>query len=515
MKNSISLLLLITLCVACSKNDGVSTQVKTKAGIVEGVASQTGVISFKGIPFAAPPVGDLRWKEPQAVQPWEGVKKTDAFGPSPMQGTPRPFYMWSKEFLIPDEPISEDCLYLNVWTPAKTVHDKVPVFVWIYGGGFNSGGSAVPIYDGEALASKGIVFVSINYRVNTFGFFAHPGLSKESVHGVSGNYGLLDQIAALKWIQENITAFGGDPSNVTIGGQSAGSMAVVSLVASPLAKGLFNKAIAQSGAGLLKGSPSAKFYRDLGEAETEGAKAAGDSLSVADLRKMTSQEVFDKIKVRNGPIVDGYVLPESLPAIFQNKKENDVALLTGWNEEEGFMFGPPKTAAEFTASIRQDYGADGTELLRYYPANNDAEAMASQLALSRDIIFGGPNYVLANTMSEQGKKVFVYRFTKKVPGLGEFAKFGAFHTGEVPYMMNDLKFSDRPWQPVDHELANTMSTYWVNFVKTGDPNGEGVPEWPGYNVRSKQIINFSDEVTAKSIPDSASLNFLTARLKAQ
>jgi para-nitrobenzyl esterase len=227
---------------------------------------------------------------------------------------------------------------------------------------------------------------------------------------------------------------------------------------------------------------------------------------------MTAMEVFEKIKGRSGPIVDGYVLPESLPDVFLNKKENDVTLLTGWNEEEGFLFGAPKTAAEFTESIKRDYGTDARELLIHYPANNDTEAIASQLALSRDIVFGGPNYMLANMMSEHGRKVFVYRFTKKVPGTGEFAKFGAFHTGEVPYGLDVLKFSDRPWQPVDHELAKTMSAYWVNFVKSGDPNGEGLPEWPAYSVRSKKIINFSDEVAAKDLPDSLALDFLTSKL---
>ncbi|GAB3529593.1 hypothetical protein GCM10027443_09200 [Pontibacter brevis] len=213
--------------------------ITTQAGKVSGVRNLSGdVVSFRGIPFAAPPVGDLRWKAPQPVKPWAGVRKADAFGPSPMQAEPAPFSMWSEEFLIPKEPISEDCLYLNVWTGARSGKEKRPVLVWIYGGGFNSGGSAVPIYDGEAMAQKGIVFVSTNYRVGPFGFFAHPELTKESGKGASGNYGLMDQIAALQWVQQNIAAFGGDPANVTIAGQSAGAMSVHALVASPLAKGL-------------------------------------------------------------------------------------------------------------------------------------------------------------------------------------------------------------------------------------------------------------------------------------
>src|SRR5579863_6920032 len=229
------------------------SEAKTDAGMVSGIKNSTGdVTAFKGIPFAAPPVGDLRWKAPQPVQHWDGIKKCDSFGPSPMQLKPFPFIVYTSEFLIPENPIGEDCLYLNVWTGAKSKAEKRPVFVWIYGGGFSSGGSACPIYDGEALAKKGIIFVSINYRVGVFGFFAHPELTKESPDKASGNYGLLDQIAALKWVKKNIAAFGGDPDKVTIAGQSAGSMSVNALVASPLTKGLFKRAIAESGSFLVK-----------------------------------------------------------------------------------------------------------------------------------------------------------------------------------------------------------------------------------------------------------------------
>ncbi|MDQ3292631.1 MAG: carboxylesterase family protein, partial [Bacteroidota bacterium] len=241
--------------------------VKTQSGLVSGLKNQTVDIAiYKGIPFAAPPVNELRWKAPQPVKPWAGVRRCEAFGPSPMQADPAPFSMWSAEFLIPKEPISEDCLYLNVWSGAKSANEKRPVLVWIYGGGFNSGGSAVPIYDGEAMAKKGIVFVSLNYRVGVFGFFSHPELTKESGKNASGNYGLLDQIAALQWVQKNIAEFGGDPKNVTIAGQSAGASSVVCLVASPLAKNLFHKAIAQSGGGYTR------ITTTLSQAEEEGVK---------------------------------------------------------------------------------------------------------------------------------------------------------------------------------------------------------------------------------------------------
>src|SRR5215471_14518465 len=274
-------------------------KIKVEGGYISGLANIDGDEHiFKGIPFAAPPVGELRWKAPQPVQPWSGVKVCDKFGPSPMQAKPVPFNVWTEEFLIPKEPISEDCLYLNVWTAAKSSKEKRAVLVWIYGGGFVSGGSACPIYDGEAMAKKGIVFVSINYRVGIFGFFAHPELTKESGNNTSGNYGLMDQLAALKWVQNNIAAFGGDPNDVTIAGQSAGSMSVNCLVASPLAKNLFKRAIGESGASFTNGNSN------LQKAEDEGVKIAQslNASSIADLRMKSPEDLMQKAQGFRGPI---------------------------------------------------------------------------------------------------------------------------------------------------------------------------------------------------------------------
>src|SRR3982751_5016559 len=265
------LLLSVLIFIFSSSFTQTNAVVNTDAGLISGATNNDGKIHvFKGIPFAAPPVGELRWKAPQPVQHWSGIRECDSFSASPMQESPAPFSMWSEEFLIRKQPISEDCLYLNVWTSSILPTKKLPVLVWIYGGGFSSGGTNVPIYDGEAMAKKGIVFVSINYRVGIFGFFAHPELTKESTTHSSGNYGLMDQIAALQWVQKNIAAFGGDPNNVTIAGQSAGSMSVNCLVASPLAKGLFNKAIAESGAQLVSGA--LRGNTTLQQAEQDGAK---------------------------------------------------------------------------------------------------------------------------------------------------------------------------------------------------------------------------------------------------
>ncbi|HVX49244.1 MAG TPA: carboxylesterase family protein, partial [Chitinophagaceae bacterium] len=424
------------------KNEAFNS-VRVEGGLISGTANTAGDVHiFKGIPFAAPPVGNLRWKKPQPVTPWQGVKKCDAFGPSPMQGSPSPFGPWSEEYLIPKEPISEDCLYLNVWTGATSAKEKRPVLVWIYGGGFASGGTGVPIYDGEAMAKKGIVFVSVNYRVGIFGFFSHPELTKESPDNASGNYGLLDQIAGLEWVKKNIAAFGGDPGNVTIAGQSAGSMSVNCLVASPLCRGLFKRAIAESGASFIT-SPI-RGTTTLKQAEEDGAKMG----SLQDLRSLSATDLMKKQSGFRSPIVDGYVLPQSIAEIFAAGKQNDVDLLTGWNEDDGVIFGKPQTAEQFKQQAQKQYGADAATLLQYYPAANDEEAAASQGHLSRDQIFGVQNYTWANIQAEKSKhKVFLYHFTRRLPATGEYVKYGAFHTGEVAYAYDNLDFVHRcPWE---------------------------------------------------------------------
>jgi len=492
-----------------TSNNSAIEKIKIDGGYISGTTNSSGDIRiFKGIPFAAPPVAELRWKAPQPVQSWNGVKLCHKFGPSPMQAKPVPFSMWSEEFLIPEEPISEDCLYLNVWTGAKSANERRPVIVWIYGGGFVSGGSGVPIYDGEAMAKKGTVFVSINYRVGIFGFFAHPELTKESSHNASGNYGLMDQIAALKWVQRNISSFGGDPGNVTIAGQSAGSMSVNCLVASPLSKNLFQKAIAESGASFTNGNAS------LQKAEEEGEKIM-QSLNVSsmgEMRKLPAEELMKKVQGLRGPIVDGYVLPDAIVNIFSQVKENKVALLTGWNEDEGLLFGAPKKSEDFQKEATEKYGADARTFLSFYPAHNDSEALTSQLDLARDQIFGVQNYAWANIQASQGLPVYVYRFTHIPPATGEYLKYRAFHTAEVPYAYDNLRFVNRPWQQVDHELATIISSYWVNFAKTGDPNGQNLPVWERYDTSHKKIMLLADKPGTASLPDQERLDFLYKKM---
>jgi para-nitrobenzyl esterase len=477
-------------------------RVKVEGGWVSG-QEEGNVHVYKGIPFAAPPVGALRWRAPQPAAPWDGVRACTQFGPSPMQNKPVPFLMWTEEYLIPAEQISEDCLYLNVWTAARTARERRPVLVYIYGGAFTSGGGNVPIYDGQAIVKKGVVYVTFNYRVGLFGFFSHPELSRESGHQASGNYALMDQIAALKWIKNNIVAFGGDPNNVTIAGQSAGSMSVNCLVASPLAKGLFEKAIGESGANFSRESLS------LASAEGEGQKIAQKLgvVSLAAMRALPAEELLKKGQGNWRPVVDGYVLPEQVADIFISKKENTVALLTGWNEDEGIVFGPGKSATDYKQDMAKQYGADAETVLRFYPADNDSIAAASQVKLSRDLIFGRENFAWANIASSQGQKVFVYRFVRKPPTTRGGKLWGAFHTAEVPYAYDNLKVVRRPFEPVDYNLSDAMSSYWVNFAKTGDPNGVGLPRWEPYRRESGKIIIFGKQVTGGVLPDKAALDF--------
>lgn len=480
--------------------------IKVDGGAVSGVKNTAGdITSFKGIPFAAPPVGNLRWKAPQPVKPWSGVKECGAFGASPMQGKPLPFGVYTREFLIPDEPISEDCLYLNVWTKNNDA-EKKPVFVWIYGGGFVSGGAGVPIYDGEAMAKKGIVFVSINYRVGVFGFLAHPELTKESPDKASGNYALLDQVAALKWVKKNIVKFGGDPDNVTIAGQSAGSMSVNALVASPVAKGLFNKAIAESGS-LMVANPTIKS-KTLRDAEEQGRKLATilHAFSIADLRKMPATDL-QKAPGDYSPIVDGYVLPEPIAQIFAKNNGNHVPLLIGWNADEGFTGAILKKDA-FIKMAHDRYGNDADEFLKYFPAGTDEEAAHSQLKISRDMIFAMSGYKWAALQAKRNEPVYVYYFQHKLPATPDFEKYGAFHTGEVAYIMDNLKFLNRPWKAEDQPLARQMSAYWANFIKKGNPNGTGLPMWPKYDNRYAKAMIFGSKAMAGVLPDKAEYEFM-------
>jgi para-nitrobenzyl esterase len=481
--------------------------VKTKAGLVSGSLNSKGDVRiFKGVPFAAPPVGEWRWKEPQPVQPWKGVLKCDQFPPSAIQPKPVPFLMWTEEFITPPEPLSEDCLYLNIWSPAKTTREKLPVLVWIHGGGFVSGSGACAIYDGEAMARENIIYISINYRLGVFGFLAHPGLTRESPHHASGNYGLLDQIAALKWIQNNIEAFGGDPARVTIAGQSAGSMSVHALAASPLAKGLFHGAIAQSGASFTRSAVSLNDAEKKGEILSQKLGKPG----IAALRKLSADSVLllgSTLPFGTfSPITDGYCIPEDMKTIFKNKKHNDVPLLAGWVTGDANLFNREiLSAGKFRSFVAETYGIRKDEFLEVFPAPDDEAAKQSQQKLGMLQFAGYPDHLWAHFNSRPG---FLYYFSYVPADKPNFPDYGAFHTSEVPFALRTLSRWDRPWRAVDYEVERTMSAYWINFIKTGNPNGHGLPEWKLYDRQQGHIMEFSEKPELKEGLFRKELQFL-------
>ena len=477
--------------------------VNTANGKVEGTEKH-GLRIFKGIPFATPPIGNLRWKAPQAVKNWTGILKCTEFSASPMQILPRPITYWTEEFQPKPEPPSEDCLYLNIWTTAKK--EKQPVFVWIYGGALSHGSANCAIYDGEEMAKKGVVFVSINYRVGVLGFMAHPELTKESGYNASGNYGFLDQMESLRWIQKNISAFGGDPNNVTIAGQSAGAVSVCALVASPLAKGLFHKAIAQSG-GLLS-----NFKRsNLAESEQQGMKfmqKAGVN-SIEELRNKSVIELqnLSSSTFSNSSTLDGYFLPTNLMQHFEKGLHNDVPLLTGWTSDDGAIREiAPITLENYKNEAKTNFGDKADAFLNIFSAKTDEEAFAlkTKLAMFQSRAMSSHLWAGFNKKS----KSYLYQYSHVPPDKPNFPNYGAFHAYEVPYVLHTLKKWHRPWQQTDWDLENKMASYWVNFAKTGNPNGKGLPEWKAYNKETGNTMEFSDNVILKEAAFKKELDFL-------
>jgi para-nitrobenzyl esterase len=489
---------------------GSTKPVQTESGLVSGYYhEETGVIIYKGIPYAAAPVGEYRWKPPQPAISWKGIRQCREFGPSPMQGKPVPFLFLGPEFVVPQSPISEDCLYLNIWTAAKSPDEKRPVVVWIYGGGFMTGGSAAPGYSGEALARQGIVFVSFNYRLGIFGFMAHPELTKESPHHSSGNYALMDQIAALAWVRKNIRAFGGDPDRVTIAGQSAGSASVNCLLASPLARGLFQAAIGESGSLVLE-NPLLRM-RSLEDAEKEGERIA-KKLNAPDLnalRALSAEDLQQKGAGFLSPIVDGYVMPFSVAEIYKKDQQTHVPLLTGWNGDEGILFGI--MSKENFAKQAAGFGTDSNQFKKYFPSTTDSESVTSQIALSVYKTMGVPEYIWALRQNEQRpEKTFLYIFTHKPPAEGEKKRFGAYHTAEIGYALHNLDSIRRDWQPLDRDLEKLISGYWVQFIKTGNPNKAGLPAWSSFSARDPEVMIFSEIPAGRPLPDKAALDFIYA-----
>ena len=450
--------------------------VHVASGLLAGVpGADPSIRVFRGIPYAAPPIGDLRWRAPQPVKPWNAVRPSDHFGPRAMQ---LPIF---GDMVFRSDGMSEDCLYLNIWTPAKSSTDHLPVLVYFFGGGFIAGDGSEPRYDGESMARKGIVAVTVNYRLGVFGLLAHPDLTKESPHHASGNYGFLDQAAAIQWVHRNIAAFGGDPRKITIGGESAGSFSVSAQMASPVSRNLIAGAIGESGA--LFGPTLAAV--PLAEAEKIGVSFAARSgaPSLAALRAMSAEKLLDATRPNpfEFPItIDGYFLPQPAVDIYAAGQQARVPLLVGWNGEEsgaGAILGnDPATPEGLSHALRRLYGARADEALKAFHSTNNLEVKeaATALASARFTAFGTWKWA---DLQARTSPVYRYFYTHPRPGEG-----GAVHSAEIEYALGNLSLNKHyAWTDADRNLSITMQQYFANFIKTGDPNGLGLPEWPAIN----------------------------------
>jgi para-nitrobenzyl esterase len=499
----LTLFVLLQMAVAAGM---AQTLVKTDKGQVEGVTEKSGVISFKGIPFAQPPIGDLRWKDPQPANNWGGIRKCDAFGYNPMQKK----VFGDMGFRSPG--MSEDCLYLNVWVPAKKTKEKMPVLVYFYGGGFVAGDGSEARYDGESMAKRGIISLTVNYRLGVFGFLAHPELSKESPHKSSGNYALMDQNAALRWVQANISAFGGDPKRVTIAGESAGSIAVSAQMVSPLSKGLIAGAIGESGAMIKPTLPAIP----LADAEANGLKFGekAGSTTLAALRAISAGDLLEQASKQgmppsSSPVIDGYFLLKKPAETFAAGEQAKVPLLVGWNSAEipfqAVMYGLPPTPENYAKQLKMFYADKADEVLKLYPGATQEEVLKSATELASDRFISYSTWKWADLHTQtSGKPVYRYLFSKPRPAMtakmgnakaglaGGIIKddsskpavkapegyVGAAHASEIEYAMGNLATNlTYAWTPEDYKVSNAMETYFANFIKTGNPNGVTVPKW--------------------------------------
>ena len=505
-------------------------EVRTESGTVSGTLNSDNTVRmFKGIPFAAPPTGDLRWKPPQPPLSWQGIRPADKFGPACMQTD-----VYGDIHFRDVEP-SEDCLNLTVWLPAHSAQANLPVLVWFYGGGFVAGGNSETRYDGENLAKKGVIVVSPNYRLGVFGFLSHPELTRESEHHASGNYGLLDQVAALHWVLRNIAAFGGDPHNVTIAGESAGSLSVSALMASPLSKDLFQKAIGESGAFFPSRPAHNMRLEPLAETEQLGVKFAESvgATSLAQLRAMPANDVLQAAaKMNRGfvfqPNIDGHFLPTDVRSIYEKGAQSHVALLAGWNANEldiSVQLAPQKpTPKSFAEQAEARFDGDAHEFLKLYPAATDQEALHSAEALASDDFISFSTWKWMDMQTKTGKApVYQYRFDQNPavkPGamIGPLpaSEAGARHAAEIQYVFETLKFEEGiPWTVADFKVSEEMASYWTNFAKTGDPNGDNLPKWPPYDHHDGyQVMHLTGEGqgshAAKDAQQRARYEFLDA-----
>jgi para-nitrobenzyl esterase len=514
-------LCLLLLSVAVLPVFGADLAVKTSQGKLQGKASPGGGAAFLGVPFAAPPVGDLRWKAPAPPAKWKGVRDATSFGHHCMQPT-----LYS-DMIFRDPGQSEDCLTLNIWTPdaAKAEkHKKLPVMVWIYGGGFLAGGTSEPRQDGAALAQNGVIVVSMNYRLGIFGFFVDHDLAAENEHHSAGNYGLMDQAAALRWVKDNIKSFGGDPGNVTLFGESAGSFSVSAQMASPAAKGLFVKAIGESG-GAFSRTLAFPLLEDAAKADEAFAGKAFNTTSLASLRALSADQVLEGSSREDAgvprfvPDIDGYFLPESVSAIYAEGKQARIPLLAGWNKDEGsgsvISAKQKPTVESLRAMAHQLFGTRADEALRVYAATNDDEALRVAEDYAGDTFIAYSTWAWLEAQVKTGDApVFRYRFDRGSPGDAKHPEdFGAFHSDEIEYVFGNL--DSRPgavWKPEDYKLSKLMQTYWTNFARSSDPNSAGsaqasVPVWPKYDAAGQwQVMHLDDNSSAR--PDEHRARYL-------
>lgn len=495
----------LTSCTALGGPDeGIELGgITVDGGQVTGAPSPLGadIMVYRGLPFAAPPVGESRWRPPQPVAPWDGVRDATVAAPACVQ-TPIPAGVGSFYDAGVDE-ISEDCLYLNVWSGASP-EARAPVLVWIHGGGLTIGNGADVSYDGTALAERGAVVVTINYRLGALGYLAHPLLSAESEHDASGNFGTLDQVAALEWVQRNIASFGGDPDRVAIFGESAGSWSVNQLMATPLARGLFQAAIGQSGGGFgASGNARPKAAAEsAGQRFVEALVGPDVEPSLAAMRSASASDVAGVLLPAAGATVDGWVFPDTIYNIFAAGRQHDVPVIIGSNADEGTMFTqPPATLAAFQESVRRQYGDFADEFLTTYPAQSVEEAWKSQVGIFTDATFGWEMRTWARMMETVSSPAYLYYFSR-VPPAPEgdvFAHYGAYHTAEIPYVFDNFGVSaslhaNRAYDEIDRDMSNTLASYWMNFAATGNPNGPGLPEWPAFDQDADEVLEFGDTI---------------------
>ncbi len=500
---------------ACGAGDGgepagapLGPVVETSLGVLEGerAAGDDGALVFRGVPYAEPPVGDNRWRAPAAPAAWEGARSAAAFGPACWQRLTPESSIYTRGDLDRDE----DCLYLNVWTAAETASEARPVMVWFHGGGHTGGWGSAQVFDGAALASRGVVLVTINYRLGPFGFLAHPALAAESPHGSSGNYGLLDKVAALEWVRDNIGAFGGDPDNVTIFGQSAGSWSVCYLMASPLAAGLFHKAIGHSGGCFRGGRPDLSSAHEAGLAAAADLGVEGDGAeALAALRALDAEAVLDS-DLGSGAIIDGWFLPSAAREIFVAGEHNDVPVIVGALANEGttlYANMPERSGAELAATLREQYGDHADALLAAYEPEVEKSTKWGAQAIQADRSFVWEMRTWARAVQAAGNTAYLYFFSQAPPVFRIYVPeraaidmpdgpdgYGAYHSGDLAYAFGNTRLVGIGWTEWDHEISHAMVQYWVNFARTGDPNGDGLATWPRYDAATDEWLEFGSDI---------------------